>query len=79
MASNIQGKTVHSWGKVPLKNRRGVVAGPQAQARDEEVPSMTTQCNNVRFLFIDEIEGSGAETLGGLEDNTVKHVSNKSR
>ena len=43
----------------------------------EEVPSMTMQCNAVRFLFVDEIEATGAETLGALEHNVIMHISSK--
>lgn len=39
---------------------------------------MTTQCNAVRFLFIDEIEAAGAETIGSLEHNMLSHVSLRS-
>ena len=76
MASNISGATVHSWGHVAFKNRRGEMLnkGPGS----EEVPSMTMQCNTARFIFIDEVEAIGAETLGELENTILSHTSLKS-
>ena len=38
---------------------------------------MTTKMNAVRFLFIDEIEAAGADTIGTLEPNSYSHVATK--
>ena len=38
---------------------------------------MTMQCNVVRFLFVGEMEATGAETLGALEHNVMVHISSK--
>ena len=76
MASNIQGSTVHSWGKISFKDRRGVIISTQ-QGDSEEIPSLTIQCNATRFLFIDEIEATGADTVGSLEYNIMRHISPK--
>jgi hypothetical protein len=77
MASNIGGSTIHSWGQIGFKDRRGTLINCQ-QKSNEEVPSMATQCEAVRFLFIDEIEAAGAETLGSLENNLMSRVSLRS-
>ena len=39
---------------------------------------MTTLCNAARFLFIDEIEATGADTLATMEENILFHTSYKS-
>ena len=78
MASNIGGSTIHSWGQIGFKDRRGTLINCQ-QKSNEEVPSMATQCEVVRFLFIDEIEAAGAETLGSLENNLMSRVSLRSQ
>ena len=38
---------------------------------------MTVQCNAARFLFIDEIEATGADTLGAMEEKILHHTSLK--
>ena len=77
MASNIQGATVHSWGRVPFKDRRGLTINTTGHSASEEVPHMTVQCNAARFLFIDEIEATGADTLGAMEEKILHHTSLK--
>ena len=75
MASNINGKTVHSWGQVGFKDRRGMTINMGKRSASEEVPSMAIKANATRFLFIDEIEATGADTIGSLEHNVVGHMS----
>ena len=77
MANNIGGNTVHSWGGIPFKDRRGVNIAPKS-ADSEETPAMTIKCGKLRFLFIDEIEATGADTIGTLEANVCQHVSSHS-
>ena len=38
---------------------------------------MSIKANATRFLFIDEIEATGADTIGSLEHNVVGHMSSK--
>ena len=78
MASNINGDTVHSWGQVGFKERRGATIAPHGGKGLEEVPTMGIRCNAVRFLFIDEIEATGADTIGILQEKVLLHVSTKS-
>ena len=40
---------------------------------------MTTKNKDVRFLFIDEIEAAGADTIGTLENNLHAHVGSKNK
>ena len=77
MVSNIGGSTVHSWGQVGFKDRRGVHIAPKTR-QDEETPTMTVKCGKLRFLFIDEIEATGADTIGALEAHVAFHASRQS-
>ena len=58
MACNIGGATVHSWGRIAFKNKRGV----RILATDvsEGMSNLGIKCGALRFLFIDEIEATGA-------------------
>eukprot|EP00973_Karenia_brevis_P029149 4021377-Karenia_brevis.AAC.1 len=38
---------------------------------------MTVKCGALRFIFIDEIEATGAETIGQLEHNVRFHIPSK--
>eukprot|EP00973_Karenia_brevis_P012266 1664951-Karenia_brevis.AAC.1 len=38
---------------------------------------MTTRCGALRFIFIDEVEATGAETIGQLEHNVRFHIPTK--
>ena len=39
---------------------------------------MTVKCGKLRFLFIDEIEATGADTIGTLEAHVCQHISSRS-
>ena len=77
MASNIGGSTIHSWGQVGFKDRRGTHIAPKT-AEHQETPTMTVKCGKLRFLFIDEIEATGADTIGALEAHVTFHISSRS-
>ena len=67
MASNINGDTVHSWGQVGFKDRRGATIAPHGCRGLDDVPTMGIRCNAVRFLFIEEIEAAGAGAVPAAE------------
>ena len=77
MASNIGGNTVHSWGQIGFKDRRGVHIAPKT-AENEDTPAMTTKCGKLRFLFVDEIEATGSDIIGALEAHICFHISSQS-
>ena len=58
MACSSGGATVHSWGRIAFKNKRGV----RILATDvsEGMSNLGIKCGALRFLFIDEIEATGA-------------------
>ena len=76
MACNIGGSTVHGWGRVAFKDKRGVRILP---VESDEVTGMSTKCGALRFLLVDEIEATGAETIGQLEHNVRFHISSKNK
>jgi len=40
---------------------------------------MNTKCGDLRFVFVDEIEATGADILGELDNHVRHHMSNQSR
>jgi hypothetical protein len=77
MASNIGGSTVHSWGRISFKDKRGVRIVPNESK--EGADPMNMKCAALRFLFVDEVEASGAETIGQLENNVQFNISSKNK
>eukprot|EP00973_Karenia_brevis_P020567 2824191-Karenia_brevis.AAC.1 len=77
MASNIGGATLHSWGQVAWKDKRGNFIIPTNRSQIEEIPALGIKCGALRFVFIDEVEATGAELLGQLEHNVRAHVSSQ--
>ena len=73
MASNIGGFTHHSWGEVPFKDARGSMICSSSRVEDDFHSSMLSKCGTLRFICIDEVEATGAETTGRLEGNVRKH------
>eukprot|EP00975_Prorocentrum_lima_P033102 6945715-Prorocentrum_lima.AAC.1 len=63
MACGIGGSTVHGWGRVAWKDKRGMRILPSEKHDTEELQAMTVKCGALRFIFIDEIEATGAETI----------------
>ena len=51
---------------------------PHGGGEEHERPEMCNKCGTLRFLCIDEVEATGAETVGKLEFNVRCHVSSKS-
>ena len=78
MACGIGGATVHSWGHISFKDKRGVIILPTDGQSTDELPSMTIRCGALRWIFIDEVEALGAETFGELEQTISYHIPSKS-
>ena len=77
MAANIAGSTLHSFGQLNFKSKRGTVI--KANSKDSELSSLAMQCHVVRFLFIDEVEAAGSEIIARLEEALRQHSSSQSR
>ena len=79
MASNIGGATIHGWGNITWTTKRGVRIAPHENATSDDISALSMKCGALRFLFIDEVEATGAETLGQLEENVRLHISSKKK
>ncbi len=76
MAANIGGSTLHSWGEVAFKDRRGQIIQPRRGSEDQ-VSSMAVKTSCLRFLFIDEIEASGCQLLNDLEERVSRNHNSR--
>ena len=74
-ASNVGGATVHSWGQIASKDKRGVRIRPQENIDPETGSTMSMKCGALRFLLVDEIEAVGADIIGQLEHNVRFNIS----
>ena len=74
-ALNTGGFTLHGWGEVPFKDPRGTVICSRSRGEDDLQSSMMSKCGTLRFICIDEVEATGAETTGKLEGNVGTRIS----
>ena len=74
MASNIGGSTVHSFGGIAFKDRRGMLVNSKQQRETEETSTLTYRWSKLRWLFMDEIEATGADVFGLLSENLRLNV-----
>ena len=74
MAARLDGQTIHSWGEIEwecdgpggtfkLGNRKGIKG---------DMSSMAQKLEWLRFVMIDEIEATGAEILGQLQEHMAE-------
>ena len=72
MADNIGGFTLHSYFGLQYVNRQGVaINGGEGE---ENWVKKRTRMNVLKFIFIDEIENSGAELPGQAEEQTRRNT-----
>ena len=62
IAANLDGFTIHSWAGIPVGEEEGT-------AGTKDTTKMSTKCQCLRFLLIDEISMISAELLATLEAN----------
>ena len=74
MASRINGFTVHAWGEIPWckSSSSGTMTVQAGNSGSRDMSSMASKIEVCRWVFIDEVEALGAETLGILEENTTE-------
>ncbi len=70
MATNVEGRTVHSWGEVGFIKGGQYISSGNKDRRD--LDSMVTKCQKLRFVLIDEVENLGALCLADLESNVTR-------
>ena len=73
MAANFGGSTLHSFGEIEFKDRKGQVVNSRRRTEDA-LPNMTVKCSSLRVLIIDEIEAAGIELLADLEERIQRHA-----
>ena len=67
MADNVGGTTLHSFGSVPFKDRRGITVNT-GDIMDEDKHSLSgKKWHNLRVLLVDEVEATGVELIGEIE------------
>jgi len=66
MALNIGGNTLHSYFAVSFKDRRGRTIN--SGVNDKNWSAQLTKMSLLRFIFVDEVEATGADLLGRIEE-----------
>ena len=69
MADNIGGSTMHSFGRIPFKDRRGTLINSSGESKSAGMFGSPDDWHELRFLLIDEVEAAGCSLLGRLEEN----------
>ena len=70
MAAQIGGETIHHWSGIPVAESDGAAA-----ARDPQ--KLSTKCQSLRWIIIDEISMVSAQLLGQLEVAVARVVRRK--
>ena len=78
MACGIGGATLYSWGQIEFLDRQGTRIKPLQRKTRDDLPNMLDKCGALRWIFIDEVEASDAETIGQLEHNIIVGTSRQS-
>ena len=71
MAANIDGFTVHHWAGIPVGEEEGT-------AGTKDTAKMSTRCQCLRFIIIDEISMISGELLTVLESLVTRVVRARS-
>ena len=74
MADNIGGSTIHSFGRIAFKDKRGMVIQSGRGAELGGSIFADEEYHELRFLLIDEIEAAGVGLVGRLEENVRLNV-----
>ena len=74
MADNIGGSTMHSFGRIPFKDRKGMLIKAGGESEAAGMLGSPGDWHELRFLLIDEVEAAGSALLGQLEESLRLHV-----
>ena len=66
MAALIRGKTIHSWGRVPV-NASDAQSKAQVKGADDEIDELFLQCQSMRWILIDEVSTVSPALLSLLD------------
>jgi hypothetical protein len=67
MADNVGGATLHSFGGIPFKDRRGITVNAGSFMDEDKQSLHAKKWHNLRVLLVDEIEAAGVDLLGDVE------------
>ena len=71
MAAQIDGFTIHHWSGIPVQAEEGTVG-------TKSTTTLSTKCQCLRFILVDEISMVSAQLLGTLEAVVRRVVRNRS-
>ena len=77
MTANIDVCTVHGWRNIVWTDKRGKRIAPQRTDCSDSIPALCTKTGALRWIFLDEVEATGTEVTGQLEQNGRFHVPAK--
>ena len=75
-AAEIGGFTIHSWALIPVNDSHRAQLRAASSGK-QDVSKTFLRCQNLRFLFIDEISMVAPELFADLESTTVRAVRNR--
>ena len=65
-------------GNIVWTDKRGKRIAPQRNDSSDSMPAMGVKTGALRWVFLDEVEATGADVIGQLEHNVRFHVPAKS-
>ena len=74
MADNIGGTTIHSFGRIPFKDKRGVTIHPGKNTETTASIFADEPWHELRFVLLDEVEACGVSIFGKLEESLRANV-----
>ena len=74
MADNIGGTTIHSFGRIPFKDKRGMVIHPGKNTETSASIFADDPWHELRFVLLDEVEACGVSIFGRLEESLRANV-----
>ena len=74
MADNIGGTTLHSFGSVLFKDRRGILVNLAGYMDGDKQSLKSKKWNSLRVLLCDEIEAAGMDVIGKIEHSMQQHA-----
>ena len=69
---------MHSFGRIPSKDRRGIDIRPSAGKENSGICGEADNWHELRFILLDEVEAAGAGLIGTLEENVRRDVPSRS-
>ena len=77
MADNIGGSTMHSFARIPFKDRRGMLIQTGKGTTDPGSWPKDDEWAELRFLLFDEVEAAGVHLFGTVEEHVRRKVPSR--